>query len=160
MKLRKTMQIVTAAVFCIFLYGFGIAQILLPDETFSPVENRYLQTMPTFSWQGLKDGDYTADLETYLEDQFPLRDGWIGLKTRYEYLLGKREFGDESRGIVYVCGDKLISKVVESDWAQQNIDYLAQLVEKSPVPVYVAMTPTAAEIWRDQLPEGAASMDQ
>ena len=160
MKLRKTMQIVTAAVFCIFLYGFGIAHILLPDETFSPVENRYLQTMPTFSWQGLKDGDYTADLETYLEDQFPLRDGWIGLKTRYEYLLGKREFGDESRGIVYLCGDKLISKVVESDRAQQNIGYLEQLVEKSPVPVYVAMTPTAAEIWRDQLPSGAASMDQ
>ena len=45
------MQIVTAAVFCLFLYGFGIAHILLPDETFSPVENRYLQTMPTFSWQ-------------------------------------------------------------------------------------------------------------
>ena len=160
MKLKKRMQVVTAAVFCLFLYGFGIAHILLPDRNFSEVENRYLQTLPVFSWTGLKDGDYTADLETYLEDQFPLRDGWIGLKTRYEYLLGKREFGDESRGIVYLCGDKLISKVVESDRAQQNIDYLAQLVEKSPVPVYVAMTPTAAEIWRDQLPEGAASMDQ
>ncbi len=160
MKMKKRMQIVTAAVFCLFLYGFGIAHILLPDETFSPVENRYLQTMPTFSWQGLKDGDYTADLETYLEDQFPLRDGWIGLKTRYEYLLGKREFGDESRGIVYVCGDKLISKVQKNDRADQNVNYLSQLVEKTDIPVYVAMIPTAAEIWRDQLPEGAASMDQ
>ena len=145
MKMKKRMQIVTAAVFCLFLYGFGIAHILLPDETFSPVENRYLQTMPTFSWQGLKDGDYTADLETYLEDQFPLRDGWIGLKTRYEYLLGKREFGDESRGIVYVCGDKLISKVQKNDRADQNVNYLSQLVGKTDIPVYVAMTPTAAE---------------
>ena len=160
MKMKKRMQIVTAAVFCLFLYGFGIAHILLPDRNFSEVENRYLQALPTFSWQGLKDGDYTADLETYLEDQFPLRDGWIGLKTRYEYLLGKREFGDESRGIVYVCGDKLISKVQKNDRADQNVNYLSQLVEKTDIPVYVAMIPTAAEIWRDQLPEGAESMDQ
>ena len=160
MKLKKRMQIVTAAVFCLFLYGFGIAHILLPDRNFSEVENRYLQALPNFSWQGLKDGDYTADLETYLEDQFPLRDGWIGLKTRYEYLLGKREFGDESRGIVYVCGDKLISKVQKNDRADQNVNYLSQLVEKTDIPVYVAMIPTAAEIWRDQLPEGAESMDQ
>ena len=160
MKLKKRMQIVTAAVFCLFLYGFGIAHILLPDRNFSEVENRYLQALPNFSWKGLKDGDYTADLETYLEDQFPLRDEWIGLKTRYEYALGKREFGDESRGIVYVCGDKLISKVEKSDRADQNINYLSQLVEKTDIPVYVAMIPTAAEIWRDQLPEGAESMDQ
>ena len=160
MKLKKRMQIVTAAVFCLFLYGFGIAHILLPDRNFSEVENRYLQALPNFSWKGLKDGDYTADLETYLEDQFPLRDEWIGLKTRYEYALGKREFGDESRGIVYVCGDKLISKVEKSDRADQNINYLSQLVEKTDIPVYVAMIPTAAEIWRDQLPEGADSMDQ
>ena len=64
---------------------------------------------------------------------------------------GQAGVRDESRGIVYLCGDKLISKVVESDRAQQNIDYLAQLVEKSAIPVYVAMIPTAAEIWRDQL---------
>ena len=33
-------------------------------------------------------------------------------------------------------------------------------MEKTDIPVYVAMIPTAAEIWRDQLPEGAESMDQ
>ena len=41
--------------------------------------------------QGGADGSYTAGLESYLADQFPLRDGWMGLKTRYEYLLGKRD---------------------------------------------------------------------
>lgn len=158
--MKKTMQIITAALFCLFIGGFGLAHILLPDETFSPVENRYLQTMPDFSWDALVSGNYTAQLETYLEDQFPLRDQWIGLKTRYESLLGKREFGDESRGTVYVCGDRLISKVVKSARAEQNIHYLAQLAEKSDIPVYVGMIPTAAEIWREKLPEGAASMDQ
>ena len=160
MKFQKRMQVVTAAIFCLFLYGFGIAHILLPDQTFSSVENRYLQTMPTFTWDGLVDGSYTSDIETYLEDQFPLRDGWIGLKTRYEYLLGKREFGDSSRGIVYLCGDRLIAKVTESGRGEQNLSYVQQLVEKTDLPVYLGLIPTAAETWRDKLPEGAPTMDQ
>ena len=160
MRLRKTMQVVTAALFCLFLYGFGIAHILLPDRDFSEVENRYLSHFPAFSWEGLKDGDYTADIETYLEDQFPLRDGWIGLKTRYEYLTGKREFGDASRGIVYLCGDRLIAKVTESDRGEQNLSYVQQLVEKTELPVYLGLIPTAAETWRDKLPDGAPTMDQ
>ena len=90
--MTKTSQRVTAAVFCLFLAGFGLLHIILPDRTFSPVENRNLRQMPEFTWSALADGSYTAALETYLSDQFPLRDGWMGLKTRYEYLLGKREF--------------------------------------------------------------------
>ena len=158
--MKKTMQIVTAVMFCLFIGGFGLLHILLPDQSFSPVENRYLSQMPTFSISKLVDGSYTEDLETYLEDQFPLRDKWIGLKTRYEYALGKREFGSDSRGYVYVCGDRLIAKVVESDRAEQNLSYVQDLVEKSDIPVYLGLIPTAAEVWRDKLPEGAESFDQ
>ena len=100
--MKKTMQIVTALVFCLFIGGLGALHLLLPDRDFSPVENRNLASMPTFSWSKLADGSYTAAVETYLEDQFPLRDGWIGIKSRYEYALGQREFGG-----VYLCGDTL-----------------------------------------------------
>ena len=100
--MSRISQRVTAAVFCVFLAGFGLLHLLLPDRTFSPVENRNLDQLPAFSWSALADGSYTAGLESYLADQFPLRDGWMGLKTRYEYLLGKREFHN-----VYLCGDML-----------------------------------------------------
>ena len=89
--MTKIAQRVTAALFCLFLAGFGLLHLALPDRAFSPVENRNLAQVPAFSWEKLADGTYTADLEEYLADQFPLRDGWIGLKTRYEYLLGRRE---------------------------------------------------------------------
>ena len=153
--MNKTMQRVTAAVFCLFIGGFGILHLLLPDRTFSPVENRNLAQFPTFSWSALKDGSYTADIETYLEDQFPFRDQWIGIKTGYEYLLGRREFNN-----VYLCGDTLISKVYDDSRAEKNLQYIAQLVEKTDIPVYLGLIPTAAEIWRDKLPEGAPSYDQ
>ena len=90
--MTKIMQRITAALFCLFIGGFALLHIVLPDRTFSPVENRTLAQLPAFSWKALKDGDCTADLEEYLADQFPLRDGWMAIKTRYEYLLGKREF--------------------------------------------------------------------
>ena len=110
--IKRTIQLLTAAIFCLFLGGLGVLHILLPDQPFSPVENRNLSQLPTFTVQKLVDGSYTKALETYLEDQFPLRDHWIGLKSRYEYVLGQREFGG-----VYLCGDRLIAKVVESERA-------------------------------------------
>ena len=61
--MTKTMQHITAVLFCLFIGGFGILHILLPDKEFSPMENRNLAQLPEFSWQALKDGEYTADLD-------------------------------------------------------------------------------------------------
>lgn len=154
-KIARISQVVTAVLFCAFLAGFGLLHILLPDRTFSPVENRTLSKMPDFSWSALVDGSYTSKLEKYLEDQFPLRDGWMGLKNRYEYLLGKREFHG-----VYLCGDRLIHKIEDASRAEQNIAYLQKLTELTDIPVYLGLIPTAAEVYRDQLPAGAENFDQ
>lgn len=154
-KISRISQAVTAILFCAFLAGFGLLHILLPDRTFSPVENRTLAQLPEFSWSALADGSYTAKLETYLEDQFPLRDGWMGLKNRYEYLLGKREFHG-----VYLCGDRLIHKIEDVSRADQNIANLKKLTEKTDIPVYIGLIPTAAEVYKSQLPAGAENFDQ
>lgn len=154
-KIARISQVITAVLFCAFLAGFGLLHILLPDRTFSPVENRTLSKMPDFSWSALVDGSYTSKLEKYLEDQFPLRDGWMGLKNRYEYLLGKREFHG-----VYLCGDRLIHKIEDASRAEQNIAYLQKLTELTDVPVYLGLIPTAAEVYRDRLPAGAENFDQ
>lgn len=154
-KIARMSQVVTAVLFCAFLAVFGLLHILLPDRTFSPVENRTLSRMPEFSWSALVDGSYTSKLEKYLEDQFPLRDSWMGLKNRYEYLLGKREFHG-----VYLCGDRLIHKIEDASRAEQNISYLQKLTELTDIPVYLGLIPTAAEVYRDQLPVGAENFDQ
>ena len=96
------------ALFCLFLGGLLAWHIALPDREKSEVENRPLAQLPAFSWQALKDGTYTADVEEYFADQFPLRDDWTVLKARAEQLLGKRLFNG-----VYLCGDTLMSKVDE-----------------------------------------------
>ena len=153
--MSKVSARITAVIFCAFLAGFGILHILLPDKDFSAVENRSLAQVPEFSWKGLLDGSFTAGVETYLEDQFPLRDGWMGLKNRYEYLLGKREFHG-----VYLCGDRLIHKLEDTGRAEQNIEFVRRLTELTDIPVYLGMIPTAAEAYRGLLPAGSENFDQ
>ena len=146
-----------AAFFCVFLGGLLAWHVLLPDRERSDVENRTLAQFPEFSWGNLKDGSFTKGVEDYFADQFPLRDQWTGLKARTEQLLGKREFNG-----VYLCGDALIAKVEppRDGLEEKNLSYISRLAERTELPVYLGLIPSAAEIRRDDLPKGAESWDQ
>ena len=144
-------------VFCVFLAGLLLWQLALPDRERSETENRMLTQLPAFSWQTLKDGRYTDQMERWFADQFPLRDAWVALKTRCEQALGKREFNG-----VYLCGETLIARVEEPDWtlAERNLRAVQTLAEDSDGRVLLGLIPTAAEVWRNRLPAGAPSFDQ
>ena len=143
--------------FCVFLAGLLVWHIILPDRDKSETENRTLAQFPEFSWETLVDGSYTEAVEEYFADQFPLRDQWMVLKARSEYLLGKREFNG-----VYLCGDTLISKVETpaEGMVEKNLSYIDRLAEKAGANVILGMIPSAAEVWKDKLPAGAQSWDQ
>ena len=79
--MEKVKQYAVIAVFAMFIFGLAIAQWLLPDQEFSDTERRALEKKPEFSTDRLLDGSYQADLETYMLDQFPLRDMFRGAKT-------------------------------------------------------------------------------
>ena len=145
------------AFFCVFLGGLLVWHVLLSDREKSETENRTLAQAPEFSWTALVDGSYTKKVETYFADQFPLRDGWTGLKARAEQLIGKSEFNG-----VYLCGDTLISKVESPDEAlvEKNLSYVDRLSGKTDIPVYLGLIPSAAEVWKEKLPAGAESWDQ
>lgn len=155
--MTKTYSRFLTACFCVFLAGLLVWHIALPDREKSEAENRTLTQFPDFSWETLVDGSYTEAVEAYFADQFPLRDQWMGLKTRTEYLLGKREFNN-----VYLCGDILISKVETPPAGQvdKNLSYIDRLAEKTDANVTVGFIPSAAEVWQDKLPNGAKSWDQ
>lgn len=142
----------TTGIFCLFLAGLLVWHIALPDRARSETENRTLAQFPDFSLETLKNGSFTAGMEDYFADQFPLRDDWTGLKARCEQLLGKREFNG-----VYLCGDTLIAKVDEPDrlQAEKNLDYVKRFGEASHGRVLLGLIPSAAEVWKDRLPQGA-----
>ena len=155
--MTKAYSRLLTAVFCLFLGGLLVWHLLLPDRAKSETENRTLAQVPEFSWSALADGSYTAAVEEYFADQFPLRDSWTGLKARAEQAIGKTLFNG-----VYLCGDTLISKVETPDGEQveKNLSYVRRMAEKTDIPVYLGLIPSAAEVWKDKLPAGAESWDQ
>lgn len=82
----------TIGVLAVILVGGMLAHVLLPDGTVSRAERRKLAQMPTLTAQSISSGTYAQDLETYLLDQFPLRDGLRTVKALFSYyVLGQKD---------------------------------------------------------------------
>ena len=64
--------------------------IIQPDE-FSEIENRYLAKLPKLELEEVVSGEYSEKLDTYINDHFIFRPFFVGLKTEWEKLLGKKE---------------------------------------------------------------------
>ena len=64
----------------ILIAGF-LWNVLTPVKTYSERENRYLQGWPSVSAERVLSGQFGKDFETFITDQFPMRDGWVALKT-------------------------------------------------------------------------------
>lgn len=84
----------TFFVFSILVILFTVIDIINSPNEFSELENRKLSQIPILSLKSYIDTSFSSDYEKYINDQFFLRDNWIDLKSRIEYLLGKRENND------------------------------------------------------------------
>ena len=78
--MNKYFNHILTAVFCLFLGGMCLVSTILPDKDFSPLENRYLQQLPKFSFSSMHEGDFIADMEAYTADHIAGRDLWVALK--------------------------------------------------------------------------------
>ncbi len=153
------------AMFVVMIFGGMIWSMLSPDQSYSDTENRFLATKPKFSLESLFAGEYTQDYETYITDQFPIRDKWIGFKTQVEQLLGKVETKDVFLG----KDDYLIVNHPASDFegeqAVKNIGFLAEGLayyarELGMDHVRMLLVPTASQILTNKLPAYAQPYDQ
>ena len=90
MKHQKLTQILTVVLFVLPLALGLLLFVALPDNAFSPEENRSLQTFPKLTWQSLKEGKFSSQMNEYFADQFPVRDALVGMKGIAELALGKQ----------------------------------------------------------------------
>ena len=156
--MKKASSIIQIAVFSVFIVIFSVLSFVLPDRDFSEQENRYLEKQPKFSLSALFSGKFISDFESYTTDQFPLRDGWISLKSRFERSLGKTE----NNNVFFCSDDTLITRFDEPDaeLVQKNIDAVNALTEATDADVYLSLIPGAVSIWSDRLPANAQNCDQ
>ena len=172
--MSKKYAIFITALFCAVLGTFFVANAVTPDKAFSPMENRMLSQAPTLrpgkltsllpirAEGNLLNGEFMEDFESYVTDQFVLRDQWIALKAGAEYASGKRE----NNG-VYLCDQHtLISRFdpPADDRAvrrcENNFGYVDALTTLTDKPVYFSLIPGKSSVWADLLPEGAPNGDE
>lgn len=93
--MNKIRNILVTAVFALIVGGFSVFHIVLPDSDVSEWERRKLQQLPEVSLASLFDGYFMHNFETYLTDQFPLRDSFRTLKAKFHFdILGQRDNND------------------------------------------------------------------
>jgi len=78
--MKKMKYIALVLTFCLIIGGISIWGIALKDGDVSAWERRKLQQFPELNASTLQSGEFMKDFETYLSDQFPLRDMFRRLK--------------------------------------------------------------------------------
>ena len=151
-------------IFILMIFFFTGATLISHKRTFSETENRTLAQFPDPDPSDIFSGKFESDYETYLTDQFVMRDRWISLRTLAERAMLHREVHD-----VYLAKDNyLIEKhtgTFTSDQAQMNRDFLADFIGSrlgrfGSAHLNVLLIPNAVSILEDKLPLLAAPYDE
>ncbi len=154
-------QLVLPSLFCLLLAAGTLLGLILPDRRYSEHERRTLKQLPALSGKRFFSGKYGEELEVYLADQFPGRDGWVSAKTAAERLSGKPESG----GVSFAADGYLIERHPSLDEAQlsQNLAALKALSDKlgeTGIPLTLMPVPTASCILWEKLPALTPEADQ
>ncbi len=153
---------IITGLFCFLILLGTVSGIVVKDKYYSESEKRKLAQFPKISAARFISGEMADDIEKYLADQFPARDGWITAKTLSELASGKREGG----GVYFADGGYLIDRFTSYDAGQyrKNIDALKIFSDKVKaeygVNVMVVLVPTATEILSARLPAFAPRASQ
>ncbi len=85
MKMKKIRFISIITLFALIIGTFSVALIVKKPIDISDWERRKLQQFPTLSYETLMSGKFMKEFETYLTDQFPLRNTWRTLKAKIHF---------------------------------------------------------------------------
>ena len=138
------------ALFCLFLGGMLLLFLLLPAESFSEKEKRYLAKAPALSWASLLSGTFGTDAESYAADHLPGRDFLVGLNAAYDRLSGRQVTKEILRGRsgrLYEAPEPYVEAVIRRNMAAVNA--FAEAVGQ---PVDCMLIPSAGYMQQDDMP--------
>lgn len=147
---------VSRVITIVFLCLMPLWMVLSGDVEFSDKENRYMASFPKLTMKSLFSGDFMNDTETYLTDQFPVRDACISLKTNTLRLFGQRKIN----GVYIGSNGYLIAEEESFDCEDVNelTDSINDFADRlDGVDVRFMLVPNAVCIYEGKLPYGIKS---
>ena len=148
----------TGCLFGIFILAVLIINFLVPDRGFSQKENRVLASRPAISVSQLTSGKFADGYETYVNDQFFLRDWWITLRATAQRILGNTE----ENGVFLGKNGYLMEDFTAPSQERLNrtVNAMTDFAARhSDLPQYALIAPNAVNILSDKLPALAAATD-
>lgn len=158
-KYKRVYTRMLALIFIVSIFGIFFMNILNKDKGFSEEENRMLAKKPKFSIDRLLEGRYTEKYEKYVEDQFTLRNSWIGVKSTMDRIMGKKE----ENGVFLGEDGNLIENFTKPEKNNLNdtIKAINNFSEKhKAINQYVLIAPNSVSILKDKLPKNAPVENQ
>ncbi len=136
----------------------AVTQTLLPDGSFSGMENRVLASRPALSLASMSRSRWADDFETYCADQLPMRDTFVSLYTAWEAATGHRVI----EGVILGRDQRLHDRT--DNWKARNVSLnasaLGDLAEETGLPAYLLAVPTANAVYSGSLPADAPVADE
>lgn len=159
MKSRRNFNRMMGFVFMLVIMGVFCLNVIVPDKSFSPQENRSLQQFPKPSLGEYFEGRLETKLDKYASDQFIFRNAFIKLKASADLTAGMIY----SNG-VWKCGDSYLMEnatVPTKDRMEKTKAALTQFRAKHPkMKMYFLLAPNSVNIMKKELPKSAQVENQ
>ena len=124
--------------------------LLLPKESFSAREKRYLAEKPELSWESLASGRFGEEAESYVADHLPGRDFLVGVNALAELATGR-----QTTRTVYLGRDGRLFEApaaFDADRIERNMAAIRGFAESVEQPVDLLLVPSAGYLMPEALP--------
>lgn len=147
MKFLKNNRIGIILVFLLCIPIFN--NIFVSPKEFSDLENRVLTTQIKWDKEMLQSGVLAERVEDFVQDQFPLRNFFVNIKSDVSVLLGKKE----NNG-VYLGKDGFLfgQQSPQSDIFRDNLNAVETLSKWTDHKIIIFAVPLSGAIYKDKLP--------
>ncbi len=123
----------------------------------SSIPNLRNSQFPVPTAASVMDGSWASEVEHYLGEAIGFHDILFRLKSGIDMLMGEQLIQD-----VYITDEMLLEKIPidEETDCSAMVEGINQFYESYQLPTYLALIPSASEIYENQLPNNAVMLDQ
>lgn len=126
-KILHLSSLVFIACSCVLLIGAMITGVILTPSQYSYYENRNLSSSPEITVEGIMDGSFFTDLETYIKERSAVRETFLRLSTFIDLYILHRPVVNE----VVIGKDTLLPYNNYEIVSDYNVNYYSDVVSQN-----------------------------
>lgn len=138
--MKKIHERLTVFLFCGFIGSMLLGYFLIPQQTYSEKEKRFLAEAPSIVWEDIASGQWGEDAESYMADHIPGRDFFVGLNAYFDLLTGRQVSKD-----IWVLDGKLVEApyAYAEGQVSMNMQTINRFAETVGQDVHLMIVPSA-----------------